>query len=102
MQPGRQYYLIQHEHDKNELYRVVSEFRDEDIVGYTKENRRVRAKIFRRPESVFAKWMEDSAEVVDKCIQHDNQYWKLSKFIKEKTDYENTLAVLKENFGTLK
>lgn len=51
---------------------------------------------------MFAKWREDSAEAVDKCIQHDMQYWKLSKLIKEKVDYDNTVQVLKENFVTLK
>lgn len=36
MNPGRQHYLIQYAHEKNELYRLVADFRDEEIAGYSK------------------------------------------------------------------
>lgn len=59
-------------------------------------------RIFEKPKSVWAEWIEDTQKMLDKAFETDYKFMKLWKFIKDHDDKENCKAVLKKHFPKLK
>lgn len=55
-----------------------------------------------RANSVFKDWIEDSEKVVEKCIDHDVNVWKVQKFVKDGIEQDRVRDLLKEHYITLK
>lgn len=49
---------------------------------------------FRKPTSIFAKWMNDTNSVIKKAFETDIELSKISKFVKDELDLKRTYAVL--------
>ena len=59
--------------------------------------------MFKKEISVFSKWKEDNEKVVDKCLTHDAEYWKIDRLIsRNPQDKAATERVIEENFLFLK
>ena len=57
---------------------------------------------FIKSKSVFAEWKEDSYEVIERCLAHDFDHWKIGRFIKDTKDQDNVKNFIRENFHQLK
>jgi len=57
---------------------------------------------FSKPNSVFAKWTEESSLLLDKAFEADRALSKIYKFIKDPEELEQTFAVLRKHFQQIK
>jgi hypothetical protein len=57
---------------------------------------------FHKPTSVFANWNEDTDEQLNKAFEADWKYMKLSKFIFNPQDIEDTKPVFRKYYYSLK
>jgi hypothetical protein len=57
---------------------------------------------FSKPSSVFAKWKNDTKDIIEKCYETDMALTKIHKFIKDEYDREQTFKVLRKYYGNLK
>jgi NLR family CARD domain-containing protein 3 len=44
---------------------------------------KVYQRVFKKDTSVFKDWKEDTAEIMTKCSEHDQQHWKVPRFVKD-------------------
>lgn len=56
-----------------------------------------RPKIPRNP-NVFASWQIDTHEVIENCIRHDIEGWKVDGFVKDPNERREIVQALKKNF----
>ena len=90
-------------HETVELYKTIIDFRQEEVVNPGDLAIDEAVRIFKKPVSVFAKWLTDTDTTKEKCLEHDYENWKLDKF--ELKDYEQQRLVkniINENFHLLK
>lgn len=113
MKSGKQYYMVKHKtKDTGEVKwfpnHCIVRFREEEIFEYDiKLKRNVAPRRFIKEVSVFAKWKLDDSHTVKKCLEHDFRWWKLSKFIKNKSDkdrheIEQLKNAIRKHFDSLK
>ena len=77
----------------------MCDFRREDIPIFNKAySESASYRQFRKDASVFATWKQDDIYIIQKCLEHDEQYWKLHKLIKDKEDYNGVVDYYKKNF----
>lgn len=57
---------------------------------------------FKKANSVFAKWKEDTPQLLAKCYESDMKLTKLNRFIKDEVDRAKTFEVLKKYYTQLK
>ena len=57
---------------------------------------------FDKTKSVFAKWQEDTKEILIECLQHDFDLWKVPRFVKDDQDQSELKKFFKDNFALLK
>jgi len=53
---------------------------------------------FHKQGSVFARWKADTKRTQELCLDHDLEFWKVRRFLKDDVDYENTLRIIKLEF----
>jgi len=81
----------------------IANFREEEVFTYRKDVKKLQiVRRFIKETSVFAQWKLDDANTIKKCLEHDFKYWKVSKFLKDKLDYNNLAECVKQNFPKLK
>ena len=59
-------------------------------------------KKFEKSSSVFRDWREDTSERLSQSAEHDFQYWKMDKFIKQLDTQEQVSAIITRHIGMLK
>ena len=57
---------------------------------------------FFKPRSIFAKWQEDNHDIVQECLDHDMNFFKFAKFIKNQEEIDEVLQIIKKNFLSMK
>ena len=105
MNCGKQYFSVQTQGEvkKHYVQSCIAKFRNEDIVPFKKQFKsKIVTRVFRKDQSVFAKWREDDQNILDKCYNHDMQNWKLSKFVKEETDLMGVNKIIKKYYPMFK
>lgn len=70
-------------------------------ISYKQLKQVSKARSFDFHDSVFAQWRRDDDKIFNKAFIQDSTHLKLSKFIKEKDDLENTKQCLRQNFELL-
>jgi hypothetical protein len=43
-------------------------------------------RVFKKENSVFARWTEDTPKVVQDCLEHDFHFWKVNRLIKDEEE----------------
>ena len=81
----------------------IAKFRNEEIPDKIKNIKSTMiVRQFRKESSVFASWRVDDDQIIKRCLDHDFQYWKCTRFIKEKDDLGELQAVIKRYFTLLR
>lgn len=104
---GKQHFII-----SNKLDGVVSHYLTSKIVGHRDEPvpvhsrapaKRAHKKVeFKKSETVFRTWEDDTDKKIIECMDHDAKYWKVNRLIKDKNEYVAVLTVVQEHYEFLK
>lgn len=85
------------------MFKVLVDYREEEIPKFVLSRRKVEfTRVFRKDQSVFAKWKQDTSSIYQKCIEHDTRCWRLNKMIKDPEQLKETITVVTKYFGKLK
>lgn len=78
--------------------------RIEPVKPFSKKlvNKEAQVKKFEKEISVFKDWKEDNEKIYKQCIEHDQMYWKLHKFIKDLRELENVKEFLIEKMDIIR
>lgn len=91
--PKKNEYVITRSTDDGQkfyLNTTVTEARQEDIVIRHKEySRNIIQRVFDKENSVFASWKIDNLKEIEAGLAKDIMRWKVSRFVKDETDYNN-------------
>ena len=84
LKPGKQNIFVYHG-PKNVYYSGHVIFcREETIPGYAKEMKAGRKKReYNHNLGVFATWKPDDSKTIEECLEHDQMYWKVGRFLKD-------------------
>lgn len=119
MRPGRQNFVViaddgignQTEEtldmpDDQDLYYIhkcIVENREEDVCEFSKPlMTKKKERKFILEESVFKDWKPDTKHTLEKCLEHDMQFWKLTRLIKIEEEQEIVKELIKKYFPKLK
>ena len=72
MKPGRHKFLVCDRGNEYYLHRMLAPIRIDPIPVCIKETKTIeKVRVFEKDKSVFAKWVEDTPEMIKECIDHD-------------------------------
>lgn len=57
---------------------------------------------FKKDNSVFQKWREDTKKMHLQALAIDSEYWKIKRFVKDEDDQDRIYEVFVNNFGMIK
>ena len=79
------------------LQNLIVEPREEPIRHFCKiaKNKKIELPVFNKEKSVFKDWKEDDKKTYDKSLlEHDFLFWKVNRFIKEKSELDECKSIL--------
>ena len=84
-------------------HQTLAPYRTEDIPKYAKQSKSHRVeKKFDKKKSVFRDWKEDSLVKMNSIHEHDTQFWKVNKFVKDPTEQGKVEDIIKDHIAELK
>lgn len=57
---------------------------------------------FKKDNSVFKEWYEDTPSLLNKAAELDKKEWKAARFIRDTNDLELSWGVISKNYAKLK
>ena len=87
--------MIQHG-KKFYFHQTITAHRKEKIQFKNVEDKIKEQK--QRNPNVFKHWIQDTPQLVEKCMLNDLEHWRVDKFIKDSHELRATLEVIKENY----
>ena len=106
--PGQHVYYVQDPvntvQDQNQFVnKCIIPLREEDVPIHEKVNRfKVQQRVFKKENSVFKEWKEDTQNMVDTMYQDDIKWWKIGRFIKDEDDRLRVEKLIWKNFAKIK
>ena len=98
VKPGSHQYVVgdlRHpDHQLISIHNMTVESRTEEIMSYERVVKQKKGGNFNRMRSIFAPWPVENDELFRRCIEHDFNFWKVPRIIKDPQDYEKTKSVL--------
>lgn len=52
--------------------------------------------MFKKHQTVFKDWYEDTDETFNQVLEHDTKYWKLDRFVKDAEDIPRVVEIIKK------
>mmetsp|Transcript_33982 Transcript_33982/g.33126 ORF Transcript_33982/g.33126 Transcript_33982/m.33126 type:complete len:307 (+) Transcript_33982:58-978(+) len=102
VEAGKHKFIVQGAQDIT-VHNFISTVREEDIPIYVKQHKmKVVERVFKKETSVFKDWKEDTPAVLEKCIQHDLNLWKIPRFVKDPQEQEKLWGIAEKHFKKLK
>eukprot|EP00347_Sterkiella_histriomuscorum_P002614 403367462 len=105
MRPGRNVFLVktQDELSNFHLLKCISPLREEEIPIFIKGSKiKVQQRVFKKDNSVFKDWKEDTPQTINQMLDDDMKYWKCHRFIKEENDKIACEKIIRQNAVLLK
>lgn len=85
------------------MHTTLTDFRTEDPPILIKEIKtRYVERVFRKENSVFDPWKEDSEMTIQICAENDFNYCKLNKIVKDPFDFNEICDFLMDRYDKLK
>ena len=85
------------------IHKCIAINRQEDVPIFTKPMKLLKKeREFRLDNSPFREWRLDKQDTLDKCLEHDFELWKISRFCKDGGDVEKCKEVIKSYFNEIK
>jgi hypothetical protein len=82
---------------------MITHYRTEEIPIIEKTYSSLSTEIvFKKNQSVFKDWKEDTDTKLKAVVEHDFALYKLTKFVKDEQDREKVENLIKKNLETLK
>ena len=104
--PQRHEYVIMHKYPSSQQFFhkiTVTEARQEEISIMTKDyTRNVVERVFQKEVSVFAPWKLDNNKEIVSGFKKDISRWKVSRFVKDETDFNNVIKIMENHVMYLK
>eukprot|EP00349_Pseudokeronopsis_sp_Brazil_P006027 CAMPEP_0202967230 /NCGR_PEP_ID=MMETSP1396-20130829/12024_1 /ASSEMBLY_ACC=CAM_ASM_000872 /TAXON_ID= /ORGANISM="Pseudokeronopsis sp., Strain Brazil" /LENGTH=291 /DNA_ID=CAMNT_0049692037 /DNA_START=293 /DNA_END=1165 /DNA_ORIENTATION=+ len=102
VEAGKHRFVVRSE-GKMFVHNFITPVREEDIPIVVKKTKmKVTERVFKKDASVFKDWKEDTPFLLEKCMQHDKQCWKVPRFIKDPSEQDKVWDILVQNFKKLK
>lgn len=104
LKPSKHDYVI-YDHSEGQVYytQTVTQVRDQDLKITNKDyNRNVVQREFKKENSVFAPWKMDNTREIVFGLKKDLAKWKVPRFVKDESDYNQVCQIIEDNVIYLK